>query len=286
MKQKKDYEFYLTRFQEVVCFLTAVGIKKHFKTVAEYKKAPNSSKAYCLNTSWNVLQHLSRLPHGYKHFEKFIDASKSLFIYHRHCHKTYKSQKKFSRNSWFELTDETLNKWFENDKNFNTKTCKLISKESHKWIDKHVYKIEKNNNMTKAEKETMKRTPKFDNSDIPEIDDDDIPSKEEILAQKMKTLSYRLQEFHERGFLQASEAERLRRHSIYANELQTIKDCGTSLVDINKHINERMRILNTIANHPSEWDVDFADQKNELGRWCVAVQKTIVANVYKEGEQQ
>lgn len=158
MKKKKDYEFYLTRFQEVVCFLTAVGIKKHFKTVAEYKKAPNSSKAYCLNISGKILVKLSRVRSIDKYrFEEFIEASSSLFTYHKHCHKTYKSGKKFSRNSWFELSDLELEKWFSNDSNFNTKTCELINKESHKWIDKHIYyKLQqKEDNMTKAEKEAV-----------------------------------------------------------------------------------------------------------------------------------
>ena len=105
MKTKKDYNHYLNRFQEVVCFLTAVGIKKKFKTLDAYKNAENSDKAYCLNINWEILSRLSRLAQGKKCFEEFLKSSESLFVYHRHCNKTYSSGKSFARNSWFELAD-------------------------------------------------------------------------------------------------------------------------------------------------------------------------------------
>ena len=41
MKNKNSYEFYLRRFQEVVCFLTVVRIKKHFSTVDKYRNSKN-----------------------------------------------------------------------------------------------------------------------------------------------------------------------------------------------------------------------------------------------------
>lgn len=157
MKTKKDYCFYLKRFQETICFLTVCSIKKEFKTLDAYKAAKNSSKAYCLNIKAEPLSRLSRLPHGKRCFEEFIKSSKKLFTYHRHCHKTFKENKKFSRNSWFELSETTLAKWFEDEKNFNTKTCTLISKTTHKWIDKNVFHYYKGKKM-------------IDNSDIPEED--------------------------------------------------------------------------------------------------------------------
>jgi hypothetical protein len=139
MKSKKDTEYYIKRFQEIVCFLTAKGIKKSFKTLDEYNQSKPSSKAYCLHIDWELLAKLSKIDNK-KCFEKLLEESKHLFSYHRHIHKSYvKSNKHFSRNSWFELTPETLELWFADEKNFNPKTCKLISKDTHKWIDKNIY---------------------------------------------------------------------------------------------------------------------------------------------------
>lgn len=173
MKTKKDYNFYLKRFQEVVCFLTSVRIKKNFKTVDEYRSSKSSSKAYYLRIKYEVLARLSRLPHGIRCFEQFLKDSSSMFIYHRHCHKTFKENKKFSRNAWFELSEEVLSKWFEDEKNFNTRTCELISKTTHKWIDKYVFHYKNG-----------KKTMKIDNSDIQEEDEQDtIITKEELQAE-------------------------------------------------------------------------------------------------------
>lgn len=170
MKQKKDYNYYLMRFQEVVCFLTATRIKKKFNTFDEYQKARNSSKAYCLNIKAEILARLTRLSQGKRCFEEFVKASETLFVYHRHCHKTFKQNKTFSRNSWFELSEEVLSKWFEDEKNFNTNTCQLISKTTHKWIDKYVFHYKNG-----------KKTMKMDNSDIPEDDKHDtLITKEEL----------------------------------------------------------------------------------------------------------
>lgn len=158
MKTKQDYDFYLKRFQEVVCFLTINRIRKHFGTIAAYNNAKNSSKAYHLNIKSKIVARLARLPQGRHCFEEFLKSSESLFIYHRHCHKTFRDNKTFSRNSWFELADSTLARWFEDEKNFNTNTCTLISKTTHKWIDKYVFNYEDGKKM-------------IDNSDIPEEDE-------------------------------------------------------------------------------------------------------------------
>ena len=176
MKIKKDYDFYLTRFQEVVCFLTANRIKTKFKTVEEYRSSKDSSKAYNLNIRWEILAKLSRLPHGKKCFKEFLERSSSLFIYPRHCHKTFNENKTFARNAWFELSEEVLKKWFEEKKNFNTSTCELISKTTHKWIDKYVFHYKNG-----------KKTMKIDNSDIPEEDEQDtIITKEELQTEVNK----------------------------------------------------------------------------------------------------
>lgn len=171
MKTKQDYNFYLKRFQEVVCFLTAVGIKKNFKTIDKYRSSKNSSKAYFLNIKYKSLARLSRLPHGKRCFEEFLQKSSELFIYHRHCHKTFRENKKFARNSWFELSESVLARWFEDEKNFNTSTCSLISKTTHKWIDKYVFNYKDGKKM-------------IDNSDIPEEKEDELQTtKEELQAE-------------------------------------------------------------------------------------------------------
>lgn len=411
---------YLERFQQVVVFLVVREILKKYKTFDEYKNSPNSDKAYKLHCaiSPDGLAKLSKF-NNTKNFEKFLIDSTSLFIYHRHCHKNYKSGKQFSRNSWFEINNKIVKSAFENQKNWNTKNKKLLSKDAHKWIDKHIYfsidnsiiddklintikdelmtkkekelivqkyakgegafisaeeeikqlekaerkklrtterrikriaqktlieeqtkiaKLEQENKQLKAEIEHLKSLKDL-NSDIEDtspieyedldkyfpdgIDSNDpsqqhliyrisekcwnklneecncekqndrqqietpikqtiehndsetdIPTEEEILAEKKKTLSYRLQEFHNKGYLQATEAERLRRHSIYALEIAPIKDIGISISDCNKHIEERIKILNNIIKHPTEWNVDILDKNNELGKWYNVTKKT------------
>lgn len=166
MKKKYSEEFYLKRFQEVVAFLTAVGIKKHFRSIDAYKRAANSSRAFHLGIKWDILQKLTTLRIDgklSKRFEDFVDRSEDLFTYHRHCHKTYRSGKHFARNAFFELSDKVLEDYFSApDDNFNTRTCHFLSKEAHKFIDKYVYKYIANNknnretDMTKKEKDKIR----------------------------------------------------------------------------------------------------------------------------------
>lgn len=172
MKTKQDYDFYLKRFQEVVCFLTINRIRKHFGTIAAYNNAKNSSKAYHLNIKSKIVARLARLPQGRHCFEQFLKSSESLFVYHRHCHKTFRDNKTFSRNSWFELSESVLACWFEDEKNFNTSTCTLISKTTHKWIDKYVFNYKDGKKM-------------IDNSDIPEDDEQQIGITKEWLQSKV-----------------------------------------------------------------------------------------------------
>lgn len=198
MKKKYGEEFYLKRFQEVVAFLTAVGIKKHFRSIDAYKRAANSSRAFHLTIKWDILEKLTTLRINNtlrKRFEDFIGRSKDLFTYHRHCHKTYSSSDKhFSRNAFFELSDKVLEDYFSTPDNFNTKTCHFLSKEAHRFIDKHVYKdkFKKNQeeNTTKAEKENENLKAENEqlrdpNSDIPKEEE----KKEEIENQKKPAIT-------------------------------------------------------------------------------------------------
>ena len=148
---------YLKRFQEIVIFLTLLNIKKEFKSIEAYNKASNSLKARKLHISAKILLQLSRNRENNKRsFEDFLKKSTDLFIYHRHCHKTYKSGKIFKRNSWFELKDQILDCADLN--NLCTKNKTLLSKFSHEWLDKHIFNYKKKEkNMTKAEKEEIKK---------------------------------------------------------------------------------------------------------------------------------
>lgn len=121
---------------------------------------------------------------------------------------------------------------------------------------------------------------KQDKTTIPP--DDDIPTEEEQLAQRKKLLSYRLQEFHNKGYLQASEAERLRQCSTYADKLPKIKDNGVILSDTSKQFDARLRICTYINKHKEEFglDLDVVDLDalhKELYRWVVATAKCCAA---------
>lgn len=122
----------------MVCFLTLASIKKNFKTLDAYNRASSCRKAMFLHVVDDILRRLSKTPDGKIHFQEFLDESTHIFKYHRHCHKVYKTGKRFSRNSWFELDAEWLAENFK-EENFNTATCGFLTKEYHKWIDKRVY---------------------------------------------------------------------------------------------------------------------------------------------------
>lgn len=161
MKKTYTRDFYLKRFQEVVIFLTAVNIKKHFSSLEAYKRAPNKSKAYPLGFKWDILRKLSRIG-NHKHFKAFCRESQSLFIYHEDYHRKFTSGKRFNRNAWFELSDKVLEDYFSApDDNFNTRTCHFLSKEAHRFIDKHVYnftaKKNRETDMTNKEKERIRK---------------------------------------------------------------------------------------------------------------------------------
>jgi hypothetical protein len=88
----------------------------------------------------------------------FLEKSKDIFIYHRHYHKKYESGKQFSRNSWFELLNESdIKICFDNPSFIHTNNKEILSKESHKFIDKIYYKNEdkENEDMTKKQEQAI-----------------------------------------------------------------------------------------------------------------------------------
>ena len=128
MKHTKDNNFYLTRFQECVKFITQRNIiefihKDNLKSFDDYKKQSAARKAYYLNIDYSILLKLTRCNKTFC-LNDFLEKSKNIFTYHKNWYKNYKSDKQFSRNSWFELKKESAiktkllcNKQKKNNKN-------------------------------------------------------------------------------------------------------------------------------------------------------------------------
>lgn len=146
---KKQQIDNLKRFQEIVIFLTILNIKNNFGTFEEYRNSSIGNKALKLHIAEKILRKISK----YK-LKEFISKSTHLFKYHKHCHKTFASGKKFTRNSWFEINEEffieeNLNKLIEIQLN-------SLSYHSRQWIYKNIFDKQQGNIMTKAEKENLR----------------------------------------------------------------------------------------------------------------------------------
>lgn len=149
---------YLKRFQDVVKFLVVKEILKRYPSFDAYKRAANSDKAFKLHSAVNtdLLTKLGRCGGVYNAL-KFIEQSADVFTYHFHCHKTYKSGKRFARNSWFEVNLKTVEYAFANKDGWNISN-EMFSRDAHIWVDRHVFNFKKakkeneENTMTKEEK--------------------------------------------------------------------------------------------------------------------------------------
>ena len=131
--------------------MTIINIKQHFKTLEDYFKSTNNKKAYHLHIDYKKV--VRRLSHTKREssLRKLLEATKGDFTYHKHCHRTYAGGI-FRLNSWFEIPETRLRELFADASNFNTATCKFLTKQQHKWIDDHVFYIEtKDKDMTKAQ---------------------------------------------------------------------------------------------------------------------------------------
>lgn len=169
MKHTKDNNFYLTRFQECVKFITQRNIIKfiqedNLKSFDDYKKQTAARKAYYQNINSKILLKLTRCNKTFC-LNDFLEKSKDIFIYHKHYHKKYESGKQFSRNSWFELLNESdIKICFDNPSFIHTNNKEILSKESHKFIDK-IYLVyskqlkknedKENEDMTKKEEQAI-----------------------------------------------------------------------------------------------------------------------------------
>lgn len=156
MHRAKTFDQRVDDFRNVITFLTIINIKQHFKTLEDYFKSTDNKKAYHLHIDDKKV--VRRLSHTKREslLRKLLEATKGDFIYHKHCHRTYAGGR-FRLNSWFEIPESRLRELFADASNFNTATCKFLTKQQHKWIDEHVFYIEtKDKDMTKAQEKEIR----------------------------------------------------------------------------------------------------------------------------------
>lgn len=156
MHRAKTFDERVDDFRNVITFLTIINIKQHFKTLEDYFKSTDNKKAYHLHIDDKKV--VRRLSHTKREslLRKLLEATKGDFTYHKHCHRTYAGGR-FRLNSWFEIPESRLRELFADASNFNTATCKFLTKQQHKWIDEHVFYIEtKDKDMTKAQEKEIR----------------------------------------------------------------------------------------------------------------------------------
>lgn len=128
-------------------------------------------------------------------------------------------------------------------------------------------------------------TPDFvrDGSDIPDVPPepalikqpvDDIPTDEEQKEDKAKLLSFKLQEFLDKKYLQLSEAETLKQYSIYSSEIPALEDKKhVNLDDTDSRWQQRAKIARYIQKHMHEFNIDNWNENKYPKNWAVKVLK-------------
>ena len=122
-----------------------------------------------------------------------------------------------------------------------------------------------------------------DGSDIPDVPPDpapvkqptdDIPTDEEQKEDKAKLLSFKLQEFLDKKYLQLSEAETLKQYSIYSSEIPALEDKKhVNLDDTNDRWQQRATIARYIQKHMHEFNIDNWNENKYPKNWAVKVLK-------------
>ena len=122
-----------------------------------------------------------------------------------------------------------------------------------------------------------------DGSDIPEVTPepvivnqpiDDIPTDEEQKEDKAKLLSFKLQEFLDKKYLQLSEAETLKQYSIYSSEIPALEDKKhVNLDDTDSRWQQRAKIARYIQKHMHEFNIDNWNENKYPKNWAVKVLK-------------
>ena len=122
-----------------------------------------------------------------------------------------------------------------------------------------------------------------DGSDIPDVPPepahakppvDDIPTDEEQKEDKAKLLSFKLQEFLDKKYLQLSEAETLKQYSIYSSEIPALEDKKhVNLDDTSSRWQQRATIARYIQKHMHEFNIDNWNENKYPKNWAVKVLK-------------
>ena len=122
-----------------------------------------------------------------------------------------------------------------------------------------------------------------DGSDIPDVPPepapikqptDDIPTDEEQKEDKAKLLSFKLQEFLDKKYLQLSEAETLKQYSIYSSEIPALEDKKhVNLDDTDSRWQQRATIARYIQKHMHEFNIDNWNENKYPKNWAVKVLK-------------
>ena len=122
-----------------------------------------------------------------------------------------------------------------------------------------------------------------DGSDIPDVPPepalikqptDDIPTDEEQKEDKAKLLSFKLQEFLDKKYLQLSEAETLKQYSIYSSEIPALEDKKhVNLDDTDSRWQQRAKIARYIQKHIHEFNIDNWNENKYPKNWAVKVLK-------------
>ena len=122
-----------------------------------------------------------------------------------------------------------------------------------------------------------------DGSDIPDVPPepahakppvDDIPTDEEQKEDKAKLLSFKLQEFLDKKYLQLSEAQTLKQYSIYSSEIPALEDKKhVNLDDTNSRWQQRATIARYIQKHMHEFNIDNWNENKYPKNWAVKVLK-------------
>ena len=123
----------------------------------------------------------------------------------------------------------------------------------------------------------------IDGSDIPDMPPepahakppvDDIPTDEEQKEDKAKLLSFKLQEFLDKKYLQLSEAETLKKYSIYSSEIPALEDKKhVNLDDTSSRWQQRATIARYIQKHMHEFNIDNWNENKYPKNWAVKVLK-------------
>lgn len=252
MHRAKTFDERVDDFRNVITFLTIINIKQHFKTLEDYFKSTDNKKAYHLHIDDKKV--VRRLSHTKREslLRKLLEATKGDFTYHKHCHRTYAGGR-FKLNSWFDIPETRLRELFADASNFNTATCKLLTKQQHRWIDKHVFyngkEEEKDTTMTKADKEKLKEECEKCLHGMPY--DYLVKSIEKEEKSKLRTLQTRIRKMTQKAMVELT------------HENEMLKAENEALKAKVQHL-EELKDINSDIPEDDDDDIDYEKPNEEL----------------------